>query len=328
MISVVMSVYNEEEDWLKESIESVLNQSFSDFEFIIINDNPSRYLNEQIITHYKKIDSRIVYLKNSQNIGLTKSLNFGLSCAKGNYIARFDADDICYPTRFEKQVDFLDKHQDIIAVGSWFEYFGKINKKNTEYRCTPDEIQNFLMIYTPIAHPTVMIRKSELDKYQLKYNEDFRYAQDYDFFYQLSKVGKMANLPEVLLKYRTTEKQVSSKNAFEQQQLAISLRKKIITTLVTHEFLNEFNVNEISNPLKAFIKLNRNSYKLKDISANQEQRINILKYVMLISSKRLVDRIILLILLALNPFQKIGFSSRYYFKAISHQIFFNYKSLL
>lgn len=328
MVSVIMSIYNEEEKWLKEAIDSVLNQTYSNFELIIINDNPSRQINDKIVSEYINKDKRISYHVNNKNIGLTKSLNIGFRYAKGKYIARMDADDICYPNRFEKQYHFLEQHKDIIAVGSWFEYFGKINKKNTEYRCAPNEVQNFLMIYTPIAHPTVMIRKAELDRHQIKYNEDFRFAQDYDFFYQLSKVGKLANIPEVLLKYRTTEKQISSKNINQQQQFAISIRKKVISELITNEFYSEFDVSNIKSLIDSFIKVQSKSRLIKKQSNNYYQRLAVLKYVLLISSKKWTTRLSFLVFLLFNPFQKIGFSNRFYFKALSHQLFLNYKPLL
>ena len=101
-----MSIYSEEEEWIRESIDSILNQTFSDFEFIIINDNPNRDKNNSLLTEYTRIDNRIIIITNEENIGLTKSLNKGLEIARGKYIARMDADDISLPTRFEKQVDF------------------------------------------------------------------------------------------------------------------------------------------------------------------------------------------------------------------------------
>lgn len=122
-VSVVMSIYNEQESWLKMSIDSILHQTYSNFEFIIVNDNPQRTLNRNLIEHYQKLDERIVYIENHVNIGLTKSLNLAIAVAKGDYIARMDADDYSFPTRLEKQITFLSKNCDIIAVGTWVNFF-------------------------------------------------------------------------------------------------------------------------------------------------------------------------------------------------------------
>ena len=106
-LSVVMSVYNEPTEWITQSIDSILNQTFRDFEFIIINDNPEREENESLLNSYSQKDKRIVVIKNEQNLGLTKSLNIGINEAKGDYIVRMDADDYSFPERFEKQVQFM-----------------------------------------------------------------------------------------------------------------------------------------------------------------------------------------------------------------------------
>ena len=127
-ISVIMSIYSEKEEWIKESIDSILSQTFRDFEFIIINDNPKRKENENLLLEYSQKDNRIIVITNKENIGLTKSLNKGLSIAKGKYIARMDADDISFPTRFQKQIDFLDKNTEYVLCGANISYFGSEEK--------------------------------------------------------------------------------------------------------------------------------------------------------------------------------------------------------
>ena len=118
LVSVIMSVYNEKESWLIESIESMLNQSYRSLEFIIILDNPDNKKLENIIENYSSRDSRIRYFKNGENLGLVRSLNKALSHVEGDFIARMDADDISMPGRIEKQFNYLKSHPDIDFMGA------------------------------------------------------------------------------------------------------------------------------------------------------------------------------------------------------------------
>jgi glycosyltransferase involved in cell wall biosynthesis len=211
IVSVVMPVFNTEK-YLRFSIESILNQTFTNFEFIIINDG-STDTSREIITSYK--DSRIRLVDNEINIGLTKSLNKGIDLASGIFIARMDSDDICLPTRFEKQVDFLYKNEKVDVVGSWFEKFGyyheliKLPKSN-------EEIVLKLLLYTTLAHPCVMMRKVIFERYQ--YKESNMGAEDYDLWVRMSKNVTFANLQEILLKYRTHATQISKVSYTTQKQ--------------------------------------------------------------------------------------------------------------
>lgn len=202
MISVIMSVYNAEK-YLREAIESILTQSFTEFEFIIINDK-SNDSSLKIIKEYEQEDGRIKLIKNKQNLGLTRSLNKGLSIAKYKYIARMDADDISMCDRFEKQVKFLEKNYDIDILGS---YAYDINGKNKiigkrRVPLSHSDILEMLPILSPLIHPSVMFRKNSLDKTN-GYNENFRTSQDYELWFRAASKGlKFHNLPEYLLKYR------------------------------------------------------------------------------------------------------------------------------
>ncbi len=199
-ISVVMSVYNTKEEWLRESIESILNQTFGDFEFIIINDGSTNNA-EDVILSYK--DERIKYIK-QENQGLAKSLNTGLNIAKGEYIARMDSDDISLPERFEKQVKFLDKNKDISILGTWFERFPQ-----KEIIKHPSNIKYLdLLQRCYIGHPTVMFRRAEFEKYNLKYNPEYL-CEDYELWSRAISYFRIANLPEILLKYRWSGENLS-----------------------------------------------------------------------------------------------------------------------
>lgn len=222
-VSVIMSVYNEPEEWLRESINSILGQTFVDFEFIIVNDNPEREDNRRVLGECVRRDERVIVLHNEKNIGLTRSLNRGLEVARGKYIARMDADDISLPVRFEKQVSFLEEHLDIGVCGANIQFFGS---KKGEQKYPEQDEDCFLFQRSPFAHPVVMIRASVLKDNGLLYNPDFRYAQDYELWSRMQGMTHFHNLQEVLLKYRVTDKQITRKNNREQQLLAAKIRRK------------------------------------------------------------------------------------------------------
>lgn len=199
-ISVVMSVYNGELH-IKEAMESILSQTFADFEFVIIND-ASTDTTESIIKSFN--DPRIKLIKNDKNLGLAKSLNIGLDLAKGKYISRMDADDISLPERFQKQFDFMEENPGIDVCGSWYEFIGA-RTGVVKYPLKDDEVKANMFFYDCICHPSVFIRKESLDKHRLRYNEEFRYAQDYELWCRGIKDLKFANMPCVLLKYRVED---------------------------------------------------------------------------------------------------------------------------
>lgn len=217
MVSVLMSVFNEPIEWIKQSIESVLAQSYTDFEFIIINDNPNRKDLMDFLESEKEHDKRIKISTNAKNIGLTKSLNLGLSLCKGKYVARMDADDISLSKRFERQVAYLENNPDVIVCGTNIEYFGKTNVLKLKNIYNDDlDIRGQMLLDSGFAHPSVMIRKDVMDNNSIKYDEDFRTSQDYKLWYDLSAYGKFSNLKEVLLRYRLSPKQISKTSNSDQ----------------------------------------------------------------------------------------------------------------
>ena len=159
-VSVLMSVYNTEENFLREAIKSILNQTYKDFEFLIINDGSTKNNTEQVILSFK--DDRIRYIPNERNMGIIASCNKGFDLANGEYIARFDSDDIALPQRLEKEVEFLDKNPDYGLVGSYFETFPKkrIVKGFTDYK----KVREALLVNSnQFGQSTVMIRTSVLN---------------------------------------------------------------------------------------------------------------------------------------------------------------------
>jgi glycosyltransferase involved in cell wall biosynthesis len=203
-VSILMPVYNSEL-YVGEAIESILAQSFPDFEFIILNDG-STDKSEKIILSYK--DERICYFKNSQNLKLAATLNKGLELANSEYIARMDSDDIAVPERLMKQIQFLDQNPEVGICGSNVELIGKWNFI-TELSYTSNDIEAELLLKNPVFHPTVMFRKSIVDKHRIRYNPSFEHLEDYYFWAELSRITKIVNLENVLVKYRWHEENIS-----------------------------------------------------------------------------------------------------------------------
>jgi glycosyltransferase involved in cell wall biosynthesis len=229
-ISVLMSLFSEPENWLNEAIDSILNQTFTDFEFIIINDNPERELNHLILREYQSKDKRIVIINNEVNVGLTKSLNIGLKIAKGKYIARMDADDISLPERFSIQHSFLERNPNISILGTQIEFIGD-RKGYWVLPCKPNEIKSTLFFKDCLAHPSVMMRRSDLKKHNFIYNEFFSKSQDYDLWVRTSRKLNLTNLNKVLLKYRVHSKQISTKNQKHQLELSELIKENQIKEL-------------------------------------------------------------------------------------------------
>lgn len=222
-ISVIMSVYNEER-YVQEAIESVLAQTYRDFEFLVVDDC-STDKTTTILADLAKKDARIHIMTNTTNLGLTKSLNLALKHAQGANIARMDADDIALPERFEKQVLFLENNPPISVVGTAYAWIDE--KKNVlgqkKVPCSHQEIHLALIRTNPFLHASVLIRKTTLDAAH-GYNEHYKKAQDYDLWLRLSSTCQFANLPDVLMQKRMTRNMISFKNEREQIQFALNAR--------------------------------------------------------------------------------------------------------
>lgn len=277
-VSVVMPAYNAEK-YLREAIDSILAQTFTDFEFIIINDG-STDATKDIILSYS--DQRIVYLENESNSGICVTLNRGLDAARGRYIARMDSDDISLPERFAKQVVYMDTHPEIGVLGTDIEVFGEgVTPYTFEQLHTPEECQAGLLFNSCFAHPSVMIRKSVLNDNNLQYNDDFRGLEDFELWWQIGKYSKLNNLPEPLLRYRHHKGQetqnISSKvkRAFE---TFLSIRMNDINVSISSEdmklllFYSTGNYETIvSNDFRPFIMLLKNI--LKSFSSNNNRKL-------------------------------------------------------
>ncbi len=224
LISVIMSNYNTPEEYLRKAIESILNQTYSDFEFIIVDDC-STDNSLEIIKSYK--DPRISVIKNEVNMGITKSLNCALAVSKGEFVARMDADDICLPERFEKQVKYLKQNREVIVCGTWVELFGNgadaYNEKYSRKILPEKETLQINLLFgnhMNIIHPTAMFNHKLLKDNNIVYNENYIYAQDYRMWVDCSQKGELKNIPEILFKYRIHNKAVSSDKKSVQTECA------------------------------------------------------------------------------------------------------------
>jgi glycosyltransferase involved in cell wall biosynthesis len=222
-ISVIMSVYNGEK-YLRDAIESILNQTFTDFEFIIVNDG-STDTSFEIIKSYN--DERIKIINNEKNIGLTKSLNKALKVARGEYIARQDADDISLPNRFEEQLKYLEKHPEVALLGtsvSHIEENGKITGKNI--LLANPSIDDFLKDNL-FKHGSTMFKKEIVNKLG-GYNDLFKYAQDYELWLRIAKHFEVRGLAQLLYKIRSHNEKIGITNIEEStlyRLLALRLAK-------------------------------------------------------------------------------------------------------
>ena len=204
-VSVILPAYNAEA-YLKEAIDSILNQTFPDFQLIVINDC-SADGTEEIIRQYA--DPRLVPVKNEKNLGIAATLNRGLSLAQGDYIARMDADDISLPHRLERQVAYLDTHPDIAVLGTNVETFDENGPLCTGWSSTdPAQMKADLFFSCGLAHPSVMMRKSVIQALG-GYDPEFEGLEDYELWFRVARSHGVTTLPEVLFRYRVHSGQVT-----------------------------------------------------------------------------------------------------------------------
>jgi glycosyltransferase involved in cell wall biosynthesis len=224
LVSVVLPAFNSEA-FLAEAIRSILAQTYRELELIVINDG-STDSTEQIIRSFN--DPRLVYLKNGKNSGLIASLNRGIEESSGEFIVRMDADDISLSGRIEKQVEFMIGHPEIGVAGTSYFVFGYGKTGKVKAVSAPEVLRTMLLFNSALCHPSVIIRKKVLHENNLLYREEFKHAEDYDLWVELSKFSKLGNLEDYLLKYRRHVQQVSARYAEVQKKNAGKTRKSYL----------------------------------------------------------------------------------------------------
>lgn len=206
IVSVLMPIFNTELTVLKDAIESILSQTFTEFEYLIVNDSPKNDRLDELVLSYD--DSRIIYVKNEKNEGLEQSTNKLIQMSRGKYLAIFDHDDISLPYRLEKEVDYLEMHPDVGVCSAQFRVFGKenwVSDNPTNY----DEVKNTLESRSCVSHSASMFRKSVLVENHIAYEKEFFPAASYRIITQLALVTNIHNLSDVLLDYRMGENNTS-----------------------------------------------------------------------------------------------------------------------
>lgn len=221
IVTVLIPAFNSE-GFIRNSIKSVLGQSFSNFELLIIDDGSTDETVE-IVKYFN--DKRIKLIQNDRNLGISETLNRGINIAGGKYIARMDADDIAMPNRLSTQIDFLEKRQDISIVGSWVKLFDKSFPFVDRKPIGNEVLSAYLIFDTPLWHPTVMIKKQDILKYNLYYNPTYRRAQDFELWSRADDKLKLDNIPKVLLKFRMHQKSVTQSDHEESKRITKRILK-------------------------------------------------------------------------------------------------------
>lgn len=302
--SVIMATYKENLEFLKQSIESILNQTYSDFEFIIILDNPDNINHIQLIKEYKQKDNRIVFYINETNIGLTNTLNRGLKLAKGKYICRMDADDISMVDRIKLQKEYLENNNyDLIGgISQMIDENGNtiysIKKVPSDY----EKIKKCIRYNQVISHPTWFGKKEVFDKLQGYRNMPL--CEDYDFTLRALLAGfRISNINITLLQYRMTSNSVSRSNLYEQYLFAKYITKQYTKKQIADiddakKYVNKHNNKKASNNyLKANIRFN---VLLKDVE--ERKYLNLFKdgLMLMFTSKNYLNKIYRFMMVTLN----------------------------
>ena len=255
-VTVLMPVYNGER-YVGEAIESILAQTFTDFELLIVDDGSTdRTLS--ILREYARQDRRVVVLQNGSNLGLVPTLNRGLSATRGEYIARMDADDVSLPERLARQVAYMDQHPEVGVLGTNIVYIdaeGRLlngGRPKARRPMSSTLIHWMLLWRCAIYHPTVMIRRSVLEQTGFTYDPNFRHAEDRDLWTRLAKRTTIASLPDVLLHYRIRPTSICRVHRKEQQAKDTAITRRELIALLgqplsesaLHTLLDAFRAGE------------------------------------------------------------------------------------
>ena len=280
-VSVVMPVYNGER-YLREAIDSIINQTFTDWEYIIVNEHGSNRATTDILAEYAAMDPRIKVIQNEERLRIAKSLNVGFREASGEYIARMDGDDISMPERLQRQVDYLDSHSDVDVCGLKVTMFGegiwdwRIYRGSKYLRCAT-------LFYTPFVHPTVMIRKSALLEKHLEYDPQFYYSEDFDFFVRAAKNLKFDNLPDKdLYRYRFCSDNATNVGGLQgiefnkmvlertMAEYGLNFSDEEITLLLPNSFPKSKTADEFLDNLEKLDLLLKRVFLQKEVQAEYE----------------------------------------------------------
>lgn len=272
-VTVLMPVFNAA-PFLAEAVDSVLAQSYRDFELLIVDDG-STDASAKILSGFH--DPRVRLVRNEANTGIVCSLNRGLKLAEGTrYIARMDADDISLPARLERQVAFMDAHPEVGVCGTWLESFGAGLRALWSPPCDDDAIRCSLLFESVLYHPTIVFRRSLLDRHAITYSAEFPHAEDYELWSRLSDICSCANIAEVLLHYRLHRDNIGFRESKMQGASADGVRLRLLASMgvkpdtaerATHAAVSSWRV-----PLEGAALGSAHDWLLKLVRANRVSR--------------------------------------------------------
>lgn len=248
-VSVLMPVYNTNENFLREAISSILSQTLKDFELIIINDASTNNA-EDVILSYN--DSRIKYYKNPQNLGISVTRNKLFDLAQGEYFAIMDSDDISLPNRLAEQVSFMDSHPEVGLCGGWIDIFTCTERKNDGRHSYKISYLDLLKGWC-INQPTVMLRSSIIQTFNLRYDINYSCAEDYELWSRLIRYTQIINLQKVLVKYRWHNTNTSITKDREMKKLTAQIKQNMLDFLSSSSKEQE-NIKFIINTNKKLQK--------------------------------------------------------------------------
>lgn len=289
LISVIMSVFNENSNELIKAIESILNQTYRNIEFIIILDNPENNVAKKLLNEYSLKDKRIKIIINSTNLGLAKSLNKGIQVANGKFIARMDADDISLNNRLELQLRYLKKNDlDLVSGNCYYiDEADNIIGKKSDIPTDFNIIAKLLPYGSSIIHPSVIIKTSVIN--ELKGYREFEVAQDYDMWLRMISAGyKIGSINEYIIYYRLRKKSLSYKNKYK--QFLITKYQLYLFKQRKRNQVDEFSISNLTQFLKDKNYFNKQSnerflkaYEKFDLSFNKinsKQYIKAIRYIL------------------------------------------------
>jgi len=267
-VAVVLPVYNGER-YLVESVESVLAQTFTDFELVVVDDGSTDHTAE-ILAGFR--DPRVRVIRFPENRGMVTALNTGIRESQSELIARMDADDICVPQRFERQVEFLDAHPNVGLCGTWTQGFGE-ESSLMRPPVTPERIRARLFFGWAMDHPSLLMRRDVLQRHELAYDDRFRHVEDFDLFIRAAEVTELANVSQILLHTRAHPEEVSVRHRGEQLQTEARLFARQLRMLMPDATPEEeeFHVRLATGALDASHCAEAGQWLLRLRRANRER---------------------------------------------------------
>lgn len=253
LVSVILPVYNAER-FLRQAIESILNQTYQNLELVIVNDC-SKDESLKIIKEFAELDSRVLVETNPENLKLSKTLNRAIGLSSGKYLARMDADDISDPSRIEKQVKLMEQNPDVVVIGCDILIIDEedCHIGFRKYYAIDNEIRKWLFFFSPFCHPAIMIRREAIDKVG-GYDNCFNPAEDYELYFRLGMVGKFMNITEPLFSYRIVGNSMTHGNPLNMEKKTIEIREKygnhgfyhMSVAAKIYNFIHRFSLSFIS----------------------------------------------------------------------------------